>query len=99
MLSVTVKKEEKIKADKFADELSEQDCTSFWKKVKKLNRNRLPPVNSVDNISGDGAIAEVWQEHYESILNCVDQSEYKNKVTATLCNTKFDSGMHVSVAP
>ena len=60
-----------------------------------MNLNRLPPVNSVDNISGEGAIAEVWREHYESILNCVD---CKNKVTTTLCNTKFDSGMHVSVA-
>ena len=65
---------------------------AFWKSVKKLNRNRLPLVNSVDNISGEGAIAEVWREHCESILNCADQSKYKNKVTTTLCNTKFDSG-------
>jgi len=62
---------------------SEQDCASFWKSVKKLNRNRLPLVNSVDNISGEGAIAEVWREHCESILNCADQSKYKNKVTTT----------------
>jgi len=40
----------------------------------------------------------VWRENYESILNCADQSKYKNKVTTTLCNAKFDSGMHVSVA-
>ena len=63
-----------------------------------MNRNRLPQVNSVDNICGEGAIAEVWREQHESILNCVDQSKYKNKVTTALCNTKFDSGMHVSVA-
>jgi len=62
-----------------------------------LNQNRLLPVNSVDNISGEVAIVEVWRDHYESILNCVDQSKYKNKVTTTLCNTKFDSHMHVSV--
>ena len=79
---------------------SEQECASLWKSVKKLNRNRLPPVNSVDNISDEGAIAEVWREHYESILSCIDQSKYKNKVTSTLCNTKFDrsNGMQVSVA-
>ena len=98
MLSVTVKKQEK--AEKLADELSKQECASFWKSVKKLNWNRLQPVNSVDNICGEGATAEVWREHYESVLNCVNHSKYKNKVTTTLCNTKFDSGngMHVSVA-
>jgi len=73
MLSVTAKKgKEKTKADKLADELSEQNCVSFWKSVKKLNQNRLPPVNSVDNISGEVPIAKVWQDDYESILNCVD---------------------------
>jgi len=31
---------------------------------------KLPPVNSVDNnISGEVAIAKVWRDHYESILN------------------------------
>ena len=71
---------------------------AFWKSVKKLNRNRRLTINSVDNISGEVAIAEVWWDHYKSILNHVDQSKYKNKVTTTLCNTNFDSGVHVSVA-
>ena len=63
-----------------------------------MNRNRLPTVNSVDNIPGEVVTAEVWRDHYESILNCVDQRKYKNKVTTTLCYTIFDSGVHVPVA-
>ena len=73
---------------------------SFWKSIKTLNRNRLSPVNSVDNISGEGAIAEVWREHYESILNCVDQRKYTNKVTTTLCNTKvLPQCLHIGYLP
>jgi len=56
-------------------------------------QNRFPTVNSVDNISGEVAIAEVWWNHYESILNCVDQIKYK--VTTTLCKIKLH--IHVSV--
>ena len=38
------------------------------------------------------------RNHYESIRNYIDLSKYKNKVIRILCNTKFDSGMRVSVA-
>jgi len=48
-------------------------------------------------MSGEVVIAEMWRDHYESILKCVGQSKYKNKVS-TLCNANSDSGMHVSVA-
>ena len=62
-----------------------------------MNRNRLPPVNSVDNISHAVAIVEVWRDHYESILNYVDQSKYTIRLTTTLCNIKFYSRLNVSV--
>ena len=55
-------------------------------------------VYSVDHISGEDAIADLWWDHYELILNCIDQSKYKNKITTTLCNNKFDSAMHIYVA-
>jgi len=77
MLSVT-KAEEKIKAGKLADELSEQYCVTFWKLIKELNGKRLPTANSDGNISSEVAVAAVWRDHYESILSYVDQSKYKN---------------------
>jgi len=50
-------------------------------------------------ISDECAIEEVWgEQHYESILNYVDDGKYKNKVTTILCNTKFDSGMNISIS-
>ena len=62
---------------------------AFWKSVKKLDQNRLPTLNSVDNMSAEVAIAEVWRYHYESILNYVDQSKNKHNVATPLCNTNF----------
>jgi hypothetical protein len=52
----------------------------WWKSVKKLYQNRLATVNSVSHISGQVAIAEVWREQYESILNSVDKSKYNKGI-------------------
>ena len=49
------------------------------KKVSKINRKHLPLPNVLNGCHGENDIANMWGDHYETLLNCVKSDECKEK--------------------
>ena len=52
----------------------------FWKKVSKINRKHLPLPNVLNGCHGEKDIANMWGDHYETVLNGFKSDECKGKV-------------------
>ena len=50
----------------------------FWKDVKKNTNPNVSLAFNVDGSVGDTEIAEMWKCHYKSLLNSVQNEEFKN---------------------
>ena len=61
--------ENRIVADKLAEDLCKKDYVKFWKHVNTINVKRAPVANSVGGCSGSEAIAYMWQKHFSNVLN------------------------------
>ena len=57
-----------------AEKLLHCNTNGFWKEVKALNRGNMPLPCTVEGVSGQENIAELWRQHYSAIFNCI-QSE------------------------
>ena len=60
--------EDAIRADKYAKSLLDKDNLSFWKHNYKSNNAMVPLATPIGGITGENEIAEMWQDHYKSIL-------------------------------
>ena len=62
--------EKELRAKALADKLvaNPHNTSRFWKEVNKLNSSP-PLVPSIDGISGEENIANMWRDHFSEILN------------------------------
>ena len=51
-----------IVSEKLADHMKNHEMNDFWKDIRKLS-------NCIDGVTGGNAIADLWPDHYESLLN------------------------------
>jgi hypothetical protein len=58
--------------------------TAFWKSIKTLNNKNLPLATSINGITGEENISEMWSQHYSGILNCVNNISRKGHVQSVL---------------
>ena len=65
----------------------------FWKDVKKLTNCRPTLPKTVDGVSGENNIAELWRKHYHNIFNSVFP---KNFDPTVLKNLKYHTSCAVS---
>ena len=65
------KDKDAIQSDQYAKSLLDKDMVSFWKNINKSNTTRVPLATTIDGVTGDSEIAEMWQDHYKTILNSV----------------------------
>ena len=72
--------EDRVRADAMAKDLESKNNKSFWKKVSKINRKHLPLPNVLNGCHGEKDIANMWRDHYETLLNCVKSDECKEKI-------------------
>ena len=73
--------ESRARADALAKKLLLKDDVSFWKDIKKISSPEGNVIaNTVDGISGEKVIAQMWQQHYEKLLNSNKDHTYKNNV-------------------
>ena len=80
----------KAKADKVAMKFMHKDSKSFWKEIKKLNGNDKNVIAStVNGVSGNSNIANMWHEYYKNLLNSTTDTVNKEFVTRHFksCNT------------
>ena len=54
--------------------------SGFWKDVHKITNSKVPLATKVDGYVGDTNIAEMWKCHYKSLLNSVENKNYKKSV-------------------
>ena len=57
------------------------DMTEFWKGVKKNSNSNVFLATNVDGSVGNTEIAEMWKCHYKSLLNSVQNKEFKKSAT------------------
>ena len=66
---------------------------SFWKHIRKSNNVRVPLASTVGGVTGESEIAEMWQDHYKSILNSVKNNTRQQFVTNKLDSIRGESVM------
>ena len=69
-----------MKADALARPMMNNDMNEFWKDVKKNTNSNVSLATNVDGSVGDTEIAEMWKCHYKSLLNSVQNEEFKKSV-------------------
>ena len=83
--------EDAIRADKYAKALLDKDILSFWKHIRKSNNARVPLATTIGGITGENEIAEMWQDHYKSILSSVKTNSRQQFVTNKLSSIRGES--------
>ena len=66
-----------MKADALARSMMNNDMNEFWKDVKKNTNSNVSLATNVDGSVGDTEIAEILKCHYKSLLNSVQNEEFK----------------------
>ena len=64
-------------ADALARSMMNNDMTESWKDVKKNTISNVSLASNVDGSVGDAEIDEMWKCHYMSLLNRVQNEEFK----------------------
>lgn len=72
--------ESRARADALANKLLLKDDVAFWKNIKALNKSGDIISNTVDGISGEEDIANMWQNHYSNLLNSNKDTAFKQRV-------------------
>jgi len=72
-----------ISASKMAESLLKNNDKDFWHEVKKVRGVKTQLPSTVDGITGESEICDVFAQKYESLLNCVsyDQGEMSSIVS------------------
>ena len=54
-------RQETARADALARNLSSKDMTSFWKSIKTINNKRIPLASTINGVTGEHDISELWK--------------------------------------
>ena len=76
--------EEQIKADTLDKTVKYADPKQFWKAVRNSNVENMIQCSRVGDVYGTNNVAEMWQNHYEQIYNCIEVSVNKSKLLSKL---------------
>ena len=84
-----------MRADALARSKMNNDMTEFWKDVKKNTNSKVSLAADVDGSVGDTEIAELWKCHYKSLLNSVQNEEFKKYVMLDI-NQQHESSITIT---
>ena len=70
--------EDRLRRESLAKALSQHNYKSFWKEIRHMNNCRTPLPTSIDGVSGDKSIAELWGIHFSDLLNCIHNENNSN---------------------
>ena len=65
---------DKIKADKVASNLENNDYSGFWQSVKKFNKRKAVLPQQIGKAIGESNICDQWKSHFYNIYNSVPDS-------------------------
>ena len=81
--------EQMLRKESLAKKLSDHDYNSFWKEIKLMNNCKTPLPTTIDGISGEANIAELWKKHFSSLLNSVESRSHWSQRSDGNCNTTY----------
>ena len=61
--------ERSITCTKLANHMQSHDFNDFWKEIRKQNKAKSSRSNCVAGVTGETAIADMWRDHCEELLN------------------------------
>lgn len=59
-----------------ASKMMSNNITSFWKEVRSLNNCKSSLPCTVEAVSREDNVAELWRQHYSSLFNCLKHEPY-----------------------
>ena len=86
-----------IRSNKLANYMQCHDLNNFWKEIALRNKSKSTQSNCIAGISGETDIANLWKDHYCSLLNSSTNLADKDVVCTSFKKMCFNHGMHVSV--
>ena len=91
-LRKTKRNEKSILNEKLAANLASNNGNQFWKDIRKVAGKTKTAPTSINGINGNIDICEMWKDHYEGILNCMQPRQY------LVDKAKFDASAIVTAA-
>ena len=76
--------EEMIRADCLARSLHCKDTTYFWKGVQSMRDSDVLLATKVGDAVGDANISILWQDHFSTLLNSVQNNDSKTYVCESI---------------
>ena len=71
--------EDQLKADACAKSMDLGNCKKFWRDVKRISDGKATKyANSVNDVTADENIAEMWKNHFAGLYNSVNDRGFKN---------------------
>ena len=72
------------RADALSANLMSNNHPQFWKTIKSLSPKSKTTAQKIGNAVGEEAISNFWADHFDSILNCIDDRESLHRVNELL---------------
>jgi hypothetical protein len=82
----------KISADTLALKFPSKDSKSFWKDIKKRTSCETSIASTVNGVSGQANIADMWHDHFKTLLNysqCISNKSYVLDTINSLNNNNY----------
>ena len=80
--------EEQLRVDACANSLDLQDAKQFWSNVKKMSNDKATKyANTVNGVTGEQEIADMWKGHFAALYNSVQDDVIKSQVLDRAKNT------------
>ena len=72
--------ERSITSTKLAYHMQSHEFNDFWKEIRKQNKAKSALSNCVAGVTGETAIADMWRDHYEELLNSTASTHEKEDI-------------------
>ena len=86
-----------ISSNKIANHMQRHDVNGFWKDIRKHAKSKSSLSNYIDGITEEADIADMWERHYEQLLNDSSNETSKIKVLNSFRNVLAHVGMQVTM--
>ena len=92
--------ERQIASEKLANHMKDHELNDIWKDVRKHSKSKSALSNCIDGVTGETAIADLWRNHYQELLNdsTRNDDDVKMDVLESFHNICSHVGMHVTMS-
>ena len=89
-----------IMNDKLANHMKDHELNDFLKDVRKHSKFNSALSNCIDGVTGETAIADLWRNHYQELLNnsTRNDDDVKMDVLKSFHNICLHVEMHVTMS-